>query len=75
MQTQSFQDNFLTNLTDKEGNKTGHLVGLFNRTIMLLEHGIKPIWVFDGAAPKLKNGELARRKKLKEESKEKASEA
>ena len=39
---------------------------------MLLECGIKPAWVFDGAPPKMKNGELARRKKLKEEAKEKA---
>lgn len=62
-------------MTDSEGNKTGHLIGLFNRTLMLLENGIKPAWVFDGAPPKLKGGELARRKKLKEEAKEKAQEA
>ena len=28
--------NFLTTLTDADGNKTGHLLGLFNRTILLL---------------------------------------
>jgi flap endonuclease-1 len=28
--------NFLTSLTDSEGNKTGHLLGLFNRTILLI---------------------------------------
>jgi flap endonuclease-1 len=48
--------NFLTSLTDSEGNKTGHLLGLFNRTIVLIENGIKPVWVFDGKAPTRKNG-------------------
>ncbi len=28
--------NFLTSLTDSEGNKTGHLLGIFNRTMLLL---------------------------------------
>jgi len=35
-------------LTDNEGNKTGHLIGLFYRSLTFLENGIKPIWVFDG---------------------------
>lgn len=60
--------NFLTTLTDSEGNKTGHLLGLFNRTILLVENGIKPVWVFDGKAPTKKNGELLRRRKVKQEA-------
>jgi len=36
-----------------------------------MENGIKPVWVFDGKPPHMKNGELARRKKAKEEAKEK----
>lgn len=52
----SSDSNFLTELTDSEGNKTGHLLGLFNRTLLLLENGIKPVWVFDGPPPKKKNG-------------------
>ncbi len=32
----SSDSHFLTELTDKDGNKTGHLLGLFNRTILLL---------------------------------------
>ena len=35
-------------------------MGLFNRTLQFLENGIKPVWVFDGKPPKLKNGELAK---------------
>jgi flap endonuclease-1 len=74
--TQGFsQQNGMTELTDKDGNRTGHLVGLLNRTIQFMENGIKPIWVFDGKPPKLKNGELARRKKAKDEAKDKMEEA
>lgn len=32
----SSDSNFLTTLTDSEGNKTGHLLGLFNRTVLLI---------------------------------------
>lgn len=51
------------------------MVGLFNRAISLIEHGIKPIWVFDGLPPNLKRKELTRRKKLKQEAKENMAEA
>eukprot|EP01017_Pseudomicrothorax_dubius_P028447 TRINITY_DN337_c0_g1_i1.p1 TRINITY_DN337_c0_g1~~TRINITY_DN337_c0_g1_i1.p1 ORF type:complete len:387 (+),score=80.23 TRINITY_DN337_c0_g1_i1:268-1428(+) len=73
--TQGYTNNALTELTDKDGNRTGHLLGLFNRTIQFLENGIKPVWVFDGRPPTLKSGELARRKKVKEEAMEKMEEA
>ena len=36
-------------LTDSDGNLTAHLVGLLNRSLIFLEHHIKPIWVFDGS--------------------------
>jgi len=52
-------------MKDEEGNLTAHLVGIFHRTIMLMENGIKPIWVFDGAPPDLKSGELEKRKEQK----------
>ena len=65
-------------LTDADGNLTGHLVGIFHRTIQFLEHGIKPVWVFDGKAPDMKSDELAKRQEMKEnalEEKKKAEEA
>lgn len=71
----SSDSNFLTELTDKDGNKTGHLLGLFNRTLLLLENGIKPVWVFDGPPPKKKNGEILRRKRIKQEALQKKEEA
>ena len=57
-------------LTDEQGNPTAHIVGLFNRTIQFLEAGIRPVWVFDGKPPTLKNNTLKKRKKLKEDAKE-----
>lgn len=65
-------------LKDADGNLTGHLVGLFHRTIQFMEAGVKPIWVFDGKPPDLKSKELDKRKEMKqhaEEEKEKAIEA
>ena len=54
-------ENTVTELKDTDGNPTAHLLGLFHRTILLLENGIKPIWVFDGKPPELKKGELKKR--------------
>lgn len=48
-------------LTNEAGETTSHLMGMFYRTIRMMEAGIKPIYVFDGAPPKLKSGELAKR--------------
>lgn len=33
-----------------------HLQGMFNRTIKLLEFGVKPVYVFDGKPPEMKSG-------------------
>ena len=60
----------LTELKDKNGNLTGHLGGIFYRTIQFLENGIKPVWVFDGRPPEMKSKETDKRN----ESKEKAAE-
>ncbi len=35
-----------------------HLMGMFYRTIRMLESGIKPVYVFDGKPPQLKSGEV-----------------
>lgn len=48
-------------LTNEAGETTSHLMGMFYRTIRMMEAGIKPIYVFDGAPPTLKSGELAKR--------------
>lgn len=65
-------------LTTVDGETTSHLMGMFYRTIRLLENGIKPVYVFDGKPPDLKTGELAKRAERREEAQkalEKATEA
>ncbi|NXG50005.1 FEN1 endonuclease, partial [Psilopogon haemacephalus] len=48
-------------LQNEEGETTSHLVGMFYRTVRMVENGIKPVYVFDGKPPSLKAGELAKR--------------
>lgn len=65
-------------LTSVDGETTSHLMGTFYRTIRLIENGIKPVYVFDGAPPNLKSGELAKRAERREEAQkalDKATEA
>ncbi len=57
-----------TPLMDHAGRITSHLSGLFYRTCNLLEMGIKPVYVFDGTPPALKEAEIKRRMKVKEEA-------
>jgi flap endonuclease-1 len=33
-------------------------MGMFYRTLRIIDNGIKPCYVFDGAPPTLKNGEV-----------------
>lgn len=58
-------------LVDSKGRVTSHLSGLFYRTVNFVELGLRPVYVFDGAPPSLKERELERRRKLKEEAEEK----
>lgn len=60
-----------TPLKDSDGNITSHLSGLYYRNINLLQENIRPIYVFDGQAPELKDKETTKRKKKREEAKEK----
>jgi flap endonuclease-1 len=57
-----------TPLKDSTGKVTSHLSGLLYRTSNLVEMGIKPIYVFDGVPPALKEVEIKRRAKIKEEA-------
>ena len=64
-------------LTDKDGNVTSHLVGIFSRFTNLMSRGIKLCVVFDGKPPLLKiktREEREYRKQLAEEKLEKARE-
>ena len=52
-----------TDLTNNQGEITSHILGLFNKTIILLKRNIIPIYVFDGCPPELKKNVLSNRKK------------
>ena len=62
-------------LTDSKGNVTSHLIGLFSRTANFMQHGIKPVFVFDGVHPELKKKEIERRIEAKQEAQQKYEKA
>jgi len=65
-------------LTNEDGETTSHLMGMFYRTIRMVEYGIKPCYVFDGKPPDMKSGELAKRKEGRDKAQkelDKATEA
>jgi len=57
-----------TPLKDRSGRITSHLSGLLYRTSNLVEMGIKAVYVFDGVPPTLKEVEIKRRARVKEEA-------
>jgi flap endonuclease-1 len=62
-------------LMNESGETTSHLMGMFYRTLRIVDNGIKPLYVFDGAPPKLKSGELAKRFQRKAAAQEAHEEA
>ena len=62
-------------LMNESGETTSHFMGMFYRTLRIVDNGIKPLYVFDGAPPKLKSGELAKRFARKSEATEAHEEA
>ncbi|CAK4076635.1 unnamed protein product [Aphanomyces euteiches] len=57
-------------LTNEAGEVTSHIQGMFNRTIRLMENGLKPVYVFDGKPPVMKSGELAKRSERRQTAQE-----
>ena len=57
--------------TNQKGEMTSHILGLFNKTIELLNNKIIPVYVFDGKPPSLKNKTLENRRLLKKKALEK----
>lgn len=55
-------------LSSEDGETTSHLLGMFYRTVKIVESGMKPVYVFDGKPPVLKGGELEKRMLKKEEA-------
>src|SRR3989344_3791319 len=57
-------------LMDSSGRVTSHLSGIFNRSINLMEKGIKLAYIFDGKPPELKYGTQQKRRERKEKAHE-----
>ncbi|MEF8831973.1 MAG: flap endonuclease-1 [Candidatus Thermoplasmatota archaeon] len=57
-----------TPLKDSEGRVTSHLSGILYRNANLVEAGIRPVYVFDGAPDMMKEGTLEKRKERKEKA-------
>lgn len=64
-----------TPLMDHQGKVTSHFSGILYRTTSLIEKGIKPFYVFDGAPSVLKKSTQLKRSEIKEESRKKWKEA
>ncbi|KAH8554414.1 PIN domain-like protein [Umbelopsis sp. PMI_123] len=62
-------------LTNEAGETTSHLMGMFYRTIRMVDNGIKPVYVFDGKPPTMKSGELALRLERRKEAEKNIEEA
>lgn len=60
-----------SDLTNKKGEVTSHILGLFNKTIKMLENKIIPIYVFDGKPPVLKKKVLDIRRSIRRKAEEK----
>ena len=61
---------FLKAMRNKETGQVqaaAHLIGFFRRLCRLSFHGIRPVFVFDGATPEIKQRELALRRKRREQ--------
>jgi len=60
-----------TPLMDQQGRVTSHLSGILFRMVNFLEKGIKPVFVFDGKPPELKEATIEVRRKSRDEAGEK----
>jgi flap endonuclease-1 len=58
-------------MRDKDNQETTHLKVLFDNIILLMRHGIRPIYVFDGKPPSLKKTVLKKRREKRCKSIEK----
>ena len=56
---------------DRQGRVTSHLSGILFRMVNFLEKGVKPVFVFDGKPPELKDATIAVRRRSRDEAGEK----
>lgn len=58
-------------LRNNKGEVTSHILGLFNKTVWLINNKIIPIFIFDGKPPEFKYGTIKNRKEIRMKAKEK----
>jgi flap endonuclease-1 len=63
-----------TDYIDNQGNVSSHILGLFNKIVLLLKNNIIPVFVFDGKPPDLKSFIIKERRKRKLDALDKLSE-
>jgi flap endonuclease-1 len=68
-------ENQHASLMNDAGEVTSHIGGFLNRTLRMLEAGIKPVYVFDGKPPEFKSAELADRKEKRDKAEASLKEA
>lgn len=61
-------------MINSQGDITSHILGLFNKTILLLKMNIIPIYVFDGKPPEFKSKVIQNRREIKRRAYEKLAE-
>lgn len=61
-------------MKNKNGGLTSHLYGLFYKILIFLQNGMKPIFVFDGKAPDIKNKTIEKRQAKKKLAEQKLKE-
>ncbi|AET41236.1 multifunctional nuclease RAD27 Ecym_7411 [Eremothecium cymbalariae DBVPG len=61
-------------LASADGETTSHLMGVFYRTLRMVDNGLKPCYVFDGRPPELKSHELDKRSERRKETERKLEE-
>ena len=57
-----------SDLLNRNGELASHILGLFNKTIELLEKNIFPIFIFDGKPPSIKKNMLNARKQVRQKA-------
>jgi len=53
------------NFKSQDGKFVGHLIACMNTSLRMLNSNIKPIWVFDGPPPNIKNKTLTKRRHVR----------
>jgi flap endonuclease-1 len=57
-------------LRNRHGKTVSHLMGFLSRASALVEKGVKPVFIFDGEHPELKDDTIAERKTRSQEARE-----